>query len=193
MRFKVNYRKKKQPGSMSGRKGIAEMTLFCYISIILGIFFGELRIKNFIEKSGPDSPGTPETPEAGQTRNHVAVPSSIWKNRILIRRYHNKGAMLNLGQHRSSAVAVLSVALCLLMTAAFVLSLGQRGNALLRTGLSFLLGGAFSNTYDRLKRKYVVDYFSFHVKWAPLSRIVFNLSDFCIMAGALVAVLGTPD
>lgn len=169
------------------------MALFCYITIILGIFFGELRIKNLIEKNGPDRPEAQETPEAGQSRNHASVPSSIWNNRILIRRYHNKGAMLNLGQRRSSAVAVLSVVLCLLMAAVFVLSLGQRGNGLLRTGLAFLLGGAFSNTYDRLKRKYVVDYFSFHVKWAPLSRIVFNLSDFCIMAGALMAVLGSPE
>ena len=37
-------------------------------------------------------------------------------------------------------------------------TLGQKGKAALKLGLAFLLGGAFSNTYDRLKRKYVVDY-----------------------------------
>lgn len=100
--------------------------------------------------------------------------------------------MLNLGQHRSSVVAALSVILCILMTAAFLLSFCTRGNNLLRIGLSLLLGGSFSNTYDRLKRKYVVDYFSFNVKCRGIRRIVFNISDFCIMFGALLAVLGTP-
>ena len=54
---------------------------------------------------------------------------------------------------------------------------------------SLLLGGAFSNTYDRLKRKYVVDYFSFGVKWEPLRAIVFNISDFCILIGALIIAI----
>lgn len=98
--------------------------------------------------------------------------------------------MLNLGARQSRRVAALSVLLCIVMTCAFVLSLGHRGNLTLRTGLSLLLGGSFSNTYDRLKRKYVVDYFSFNVKWKPLRRIVFNLSDFCIIVGALLTALG---
>ena len=61
---------------------------------------------------------------------------------------------------------------------------------MLRVGLSLLLGGAFSNTYDRLKRKYVVDYVSFGVKWKKLRQVVFNISDFCIITGALLAILG---
>ena len=147
------------------------MISICYILIVLLIFFGDLYIKNRIEKAGPE------------IRN---------RKYFLIRKYHNKGAMLNLGQHKSRALAVLSVFLCLVLTAAFLLSLGNRGNNLLRSGLALLLGGAFSNTYDRLKRKYVVDYFSFQVKWTPLRRIVYNLSDFCIIIGALLAVLGSP-
>ena len=79
------------------------------------------------------------------------------------------------------------------MAAVFVCSLGQRGNRLLRLGLSLLLGGAFSNTYDRLKRRYVVDYLTFNVRWKPLRRVVFNLSDFCILIGALLAVISVPD
>ena len=78
------------------------------------------------------------------------------------------------------------------MTVAFVCSLGQKGNRLLRLGLSLLLGGAFSNTYDRLRRRYVVDYLTFNVRWKPLRRVVFNLSDFCIMIGALLVVIGMP-
>ena len=160
--------------------------VFC-IFIIFAIFFGDLYIKNRIEKSSTDGKGNVlaqegrEMPETGKT---------VWKGRISIRKYHNKGAVLDLGQSRSRIVATLSVVLSLIMTVVFLCSFGQRGNHFLRIGLALLLGGAFSNTYDRLKRKYVVDYFSFNVKWKPLSRIVFNLSDFCILIGAMLIVVG---
>lgn len=149
------------------------MYIFLCVFIISCIFFGDYKIKKYVEEK-------------------IDGPKPILGGRILVRRYHNRGAMLNLGQRRSKIVTVVSLFLCLLLTAVFLLSLGQRGNNLLRIGLSFLLGGAFSNTYDRLKRKYVVDYFSFQVKWKPLGRIVYNLSDFCIITGALLAVLGSP-
>ena len=152
------------------------MILLCCILIITGIFFADLRIKNAVERMDTDD----------------LHRKKKWKNRILIRKYHNKGAMLNLGQNRSRAVAALSVLQSILITMLFIVSLGRRGNHLLRIGLSVLLGGAFSNTYDRLKRKYVVDYFSFNVAWEPLRRIIFNISDFCIMIGAVLAVLGSP-
>ncbi|MDE6319457.1 MAG: signal peptidase II, partial [Lachnospiraceae bacterium] len=41
-------------------------------------------------------------------------------------------------------------------------------------------------TYDRLVRKYVVDYVSFPVRNPRIRRIVFNISDFCILIGALL-------
>lgn len=145
----------------------------CCILLISAIFFGDLWIKNRIE--GDAAHG---------------IPDSVCKNHILIRKYHNTGAMLNLGQNRHRFIAAVSVALCILMTILFLLTLGKRGNHLLRIGLSLLLGGSFSNTYDRLKRKYVVDYFSFRVK-GPLGRVIFNISDFCILIGALLVVLGT--
>ncbi|MDE7258820.1 MAG: signal peptidase II, partial [Lachnospiraceae bacterium] len=48
-------------------------------------------------------------------------------------------------------------------------------------------------TYDRLVRKYVVDYVSFPVKNQKIRNIVFNISDFCIMIGALLMVLGSVE
>lgn len=144
------------------------------ILIISAIFFGDLQVKNRIEKDEMDD-----------------VQHSILGGRILIRKHHNKGFVLNWGQNRRRMVAVLSVLLSVLMTAVFLFSLGHRGKHLMHVGLSLLLGGAFSNTYDRLKRQYVVDYFSFNVKWERLQRVVFNLSDFCIMIGALLIVIGT--
>jgi len=153
------------------------MEIMGCMAIILVIFGGDLWIKDKIEKSTED--GTERCAELG------TLPGGC----ILIRKYHNKGAMLNLGQSRHWLVKMISVILSVLAAVIFVFSLGRRGNKMLRIGLAFLLGGAFSNTYDRLKRGYVVDYFSFHLKWKRLRNIVFNLSDFCIMIGALLLVL----
>ena len=114
----------------------------------------------------------------------------LLSGKLILRKHHNRGAMLNAGQKRSSLVATLSLILTITVTGLFFLSLGYRGNNLLKVGLSLLLGGAFSNTYDRLRRRYVVDYLSFGVKWTRLRKIIFNLSDFFIIIGALLAALG---
>lgn len=151
------------------------MIIVCVL-IAAGIFFGDLWIKSQIEKRMSE----------GETRQ-------LFGGRLLLRRHHNRGAMLNFGQKRQPLIAVLSLVLTLAVAVLFGLSLGTRGNDLLRVGLAFLLGGAFSNTYDRLRRKYVVDYLSFGVKWKKLRRIVFNISDFCIMIGALLTVIGVVD
>ena len=136
-------------------------------AIILSIFAGDFWIKNQVEQKRAE----------GETRE-------ILGGRLLLRRYHNRGAALNFGERRRPLVAAVSVLLTLAALGALILSLGQKGNGMLRVGLSLLLGGAFSNTYDRLKRKYVVDYVSFGVKRKKLREVVFNISDYCIITGA---------
>ncbi len=101
----------------------------------------------------------------------------------------HKGAMLNLGASRQQTMAVLSVIFTVFMTGVYVGTLGTRGRHMLKTGLSLILGGAYSNTYDRLFRKYVVDYVSFEVRNPRLRNIVFNLSDFGIMIGSCLLVI----
>ncbi len=143
-----------------------------YILMAAAIFFGDLWIKNYVEK---------EFPENGEREK--------LKGFLRLRRHYNEGAFLNAGQRKRQMIAGLSVCLTLFVLILFVFTLGMKGNTALKTGLAMLLGGAFSNTYDRLKRKHVVDYFSFGVKWKWLSRIIFNISDFGIIIGALIAAL----
>lgn len=140
----------------------------------MAIFVLDLLLKNHIEKVKQEGEET-----------------TICGGRLLIRRYHNKGAMLDVGARRQDVVAVLSVALTLGLTVLFVLTFSCKGSRALKAGLAFLLGGAYSNTYDRLVRKYVVDYVSFPVQNTRIRQIVFNLSDFCIMIGAFLMVLGS--
>lgn len=150
------------------------MVIGICLVVIAGIFFGDLWIKNHIEKHIVD----------GENRRKLG-------GKLLIRKHHNKGAILNLGERKRPVVAVISVVMSVAILILLIVSLGQRGNNLLRVGLSLILGGAFSNTYDRLKRKYVVDYVSFGVKWKKFRNVVFNISDFCIIIGALLTALGS--
>lgn len=108
--------------------------------------------------------------------------------RILLRKSHNKGAMMNFLDEKQQLVAGFSLGLAASLTFAWLYLLGCRGLRLLKAGFSFLLGGAYSNVFDRLKRRYVVDYFSFHVPWRKLQKIVFNLGDIFIFLGTFLVI-----
>lgn len=144
------------------------ITVLC-ASLAAGIFVLDLLLKNQIESKLEEGEEKP-----------------FCKGRLLLKKYHNKGAFLDLGAKKQGMIAGLSLLLTLFMTVVFLSTFTFRGNAALKAGLAFLLGGAYSNTYDRLVRKYVVDYVSFPVKNPRISRIVFNISDFCIVIGAML-------
>lgn len=143
-----------------------------YLAVISGIFGLEWGLKNHIEKTGTE----------GETKEK-------WGGFLLIRKHHNRGAFLNAGQHRPKAVAAVSILLTVILTVLFLVTLGMAGKNLLKWGLTLLLGGAYSNAYDRLVRKYVVDYVSFNLPFG-IKKVIFNIGDFCIMIGALISVIG---
>lgn len=144
-----------------------------YLAVVMGIFGIELGVKEYIEQHKTE--GITEKKCGGL---------------LLIRKHHNRGAFLNAGQKSPGLIAALSVALTLFLSVLFVLSFTMAGKNSLQWGLTLMLGGAYSNTYDRLKRKYVVDYVSLGVPWRGLRRVIFNISDFCIMIGAFCSVMG---
>lgn len=143
-----------------------------YFAVIAALFFGELLIKNIIEAKQ----------EEGETKEFLG-------GRLLISKFHNRGLAFGRGSGRQPLIAAISLGMAVCCTLLFLMSVGRRGSALLNAGLAILLGGAYSNTYDRLKRRYVVDYVSFGVKWKRLRNIIFNISDFCIMIGAMICVI----
>lgn len=144
--------------------------------IIAVIYTGDYLLKNWIEKNKTE----------GETQK-------ILGGCLLIRKHHNKGFVMDKGSKRQPLVAAVSLGLAVFCTLLFIGSLTGKGSGLLHTGLALLLGGAYSNTYDRLRRKYVVDYFSFGVPVKGIRRIIFNISDICIMIGALVCVIALND
>lgn len=141
----------------------------------LFVFGLDEYIKRRVEKS----------PETGERK--------IIFGRIILRRHHNRGVCLNFMDRKQRMVAALSA----FLTAAVAIRLfrvrkepGQQSYA---AGLALLLGGALSNTWDRLHRSYVVDYFSINSRNRRLRDIIFNLSDFSIFLGALVSVITKRD
>lgn len=145
-----------------------------YIMTLVSLFAADSAMKSWIEKTDTVS----------------EIQESTVLQGVAFKRYHNRGAMMNLGEERQQLVAALSFVFSAFVTGIFAVTLGMKGKRLLKTGLALILGGAYSNTYDRLTRKYVVDYVSFPVKNKRFRKIAFNVSDFCIMIGALLLVIG---
>ncbi len=140
-----------------------------YIMTLVSLFAADSAMKSWIEKT--------DTVSESQER-------AVFQG-VTFKRYHNRGAMMNLGEERQQLVAVLSLVFSAFVTGIFAVTLGMKGKRLLKTALALILGGAYSNTYDRLRRKYVVDYITF----PKISTMVFNLSDFGIMIGAMLLTI----
>ena len=149
------------------------LEIAAFLSIIVGIFTGEYFLKNYIEDH-----------ETFETDRPILFGLAH------LRKYHNYGAALDSGSKKPALIRALSMALTMGATIVFIFTMGQKGVGMLKWGLSLLLGGAYSNTYDRLSRHYVVDYVSFPVKNRFLRNIIFNISDFCILVGAMLCVAG---
>ena len=125
-----------------------------FIIIILLIFILDDKIKEYIENT-----------------KEMHKKETILKGNIIIERYHNKGAMLNFLENNTNVVKYISGFLLLLLSIVFLFLLPKKGRILLKFSLALIIGGACSNVYDRIKKGYVVDYFSFKF----LKNIIFNI------------------
>ena len=143
-----------------------------YSGIAATIFALEFFIKKYVEKN-----------------KVIGKEELVLHNRLIIEKHHNKGAFLNIFDRYQKVVAALSVGLTV-----FILLLGtcawkEPGKSKAGKGqkleFAFLLGGALSNTYDRVFRGYVVDYCRLNVKQKKIRNIIFNIGDFFIMLGSM--------
>lgn len=142
------------------------------VGFILGIPLLDLGIKFYIEK-------------------HISRGTEIptCKEKILIRHVHNEGMALNFLERYPTFVKWVSAGATILTGVYVIFLMGNDGRKIEKISLSMLLGGAISNVYDRIVRKYVVDYFGFKTKWKRFSDITFNLGDMFIFAGSIGIVL----
>lgn len=147
-----------------------------YIGIIIVLFMIDFLCKKYVEKHLEKGKKYP-----------------VAKGRLIFSKYYNKGATLNFMDKYPKAVTAVSVVVVCSIGVVMCLLLKEKGNSLLKGGLALILGGGFNNIYDRVRKGYVVDYLQFGVKWEPLRRVVFNISDFFIIIGAVLVIFGTEN
>ena len=107
----------------------------------------------------------------------------ILGGRIYLRNCHNKGMALGIGGKDKKNCQDISAAALGAAAGEYLRQSVQKKPALGRIGLGMVMGGGLSNYMDRREKGYVTDYISFRTNNKKLKRLVFNLSDFCILAG----------
>lgn len=110
------------------------------------------------------------------------------KGIIRLHKNHNEGFSLGLFKG-SKAVETVPLYLTSGLAGIWFYLMGTKGRMLEKLAVTFTLAGGISNLYDRMKRGYVVDYFSF--EWKFLKKLVFNLGDMFIFLGSGLMLLGS--
>ena len=105
---------------------------------------------------------------------------------VVLRRVHNKGMCFGLLSDRPEIVRLLSLAVSGGVAGRQAVCLFQKKGFWKKAALSLLNAGAWSNTFDRFVRGYVVDYIGFSVKNTKAAKITYNLGDFFIAAGTML-------
>lgn len=107
--------------------------------------------------------------------------------KVSIRHCQNKGAMYSLGKNKPDFVKKASLVISVGVAWKWLAAMFGKKNAMKSAGYSMLLGGSMSNLWDRWKRGYVVDYIHVNVRY--LKKIIFNISDVCIVFGGILVAL----
>lgn len=114
-----------------------------------------------------------------------------FRDKIRLEKYYNKGAALNFLAKKPKWMRRIHTVLLAVVAVMYYFLLKTQGKSLAKTGTSLLLGGGLSNLYDRYAKGHVVDYFHVNAGPAWFRNIIFNLSDFCIFIGAVLAAAGS--
>lgn len=113
----------------------------------------------------------------------------ILKGKVLLRKVYNEGMAFNTLDQYPAFVRWSSTITGGFFGIYYVLQLLKKGNYMKKLAMTFFIGGALSNIYDRIVRKKVVDYFGFETKWKKIRNITFNLGDFFIFAGTFLYIV----
>lgn len=115
-----------------------------------------------------------------------ADKKEICGGKVELRKCHNKGMAMSICEDKPELVRGVTIASGILGSV-YVVFYGMKESCpWKKLGATMVLAGAISNTYDRVKRKYVVDYFGFKTKWKKLNRLTFNLADMFLFAGSVL-------
>ena len=118
------------------------------------------------------------------------LPTSLLDGRIVLTHWENRGmagGVCKDNKYLSSILPCLCYAVVLLC---FIPHFVQR-NVLSKAGIALFTAGGLSNIYDRIRRGSVTDYIRFpRLPLQKLKRLVWNIADFMIILGAILAAIG---
>ncbi|CUX46401.1 signal peptidase II [Clostridium sp. C105KSO13] len=150
------------------------MAILVLMSLTLSLLLTDIVVKSYVES----------TVKKGEER-------SAYNGKVKIRKVYNKGMCLNLFEDDPEFVKIASVFVTVLLTIYQLIILLRKGKYLKKTGLSLMVAGAWSNTFDRWIRGHVIDYVGFQTKWKKVTEITYNLGDFFIGAGSILMMLSS--
>jgi len=156
----LNVRKKK----LRKLKGLYK---FAPLFTLLTTF--DLGIKEYVEENYNK-----------KTEKETVIP------KVVLRKVHNRGFCLDTLDEYPAVVRGTSAVLSGIIGVQAYQLFQKRGRWMEKLGTTILGAGAFSNTFDRIVRGYVVDYFGVEAKNSKLSKITANLADLYILVGSLV-------
>ncbi len=147
-----------------------------YLFITAGVFLLDFIIKSHMDK------------KYARKVQHPRLNGTI-----ILEKYYNRGAALNLLARKPKIIKILHTLVLIVVGTVYYFIIRYSNRPVAKTGLALLLGGGLSNLFDRYTKGHVVDYFRINIgpKW--LRRIIFNVSDFCVFIGALLAALDVED
>lgn len=108
------------------------------------------------------------------------------KNKVILRKVYNTGFCMNKLGDKPEVVKYVSVYNAILATIYQLKTLFRKRESLgKKIGLSFVTAGAWSNTFDRWLRGYVIDYISIPSEDEKVEKFTFNIADVLIALGGI--------
>ena len=138
------------------------------LAIAAGTFAGDQLVKKRARKNWKGK-------KIPVGRNGKVIPeSSEEKPVVTLRLCENSGMAMSVLSDHPQAVRALAAGMTCAVAGGLAKTLSEKD------------GGALSNTLDRFRDGAVTDYVSFSFGPERLQRIVFNIGDFAILAGAAI-------
>ena len=143
-----------------------------YLFLTTGIFFLDFLIKRLMDR------------RLKERTQHPCLGG-----RLILQKYHNRGAALNLFEQYPKFMRFLHTCAIAAAGSTLLHAIRTGKHPLHTVGLAMLFGGGANNLCDRYTKGHVVDYVRIGRGPGPLRRIVFNLSDLFVCSGAFLAAL----
>ena len=146
-----------------------------YILLILLTYIPDRILKRHIEED-----------------SEFTYPRELGDTGITLHRHHNYGFCMNrLEDHpglvKGTVCGIYAAALGYAGHQLLTRKEEKRSDQLLLCSLALILGGGLSNLTDRIRRGYVVDYFSLPIK--PIRHVIMNIGDLGIFLGCLLMTI----